>query len=169
MRVIGCELCGLDVAATLADFLVLVSCAGFFKTMRYARSTESVPAKQLVAHGDGFSFAASAVATIILQFLNIKGLGLNARIGPGVVHSFFASQFCHNTAMAVGISDGRVFMRHEKYCLLAWGLRNPPGFWKRTRSKTGENCEEASLGEGCGDDESSHLVETELNDPEGCL
>lgn len=62
--------------------------------------------------------------TIIYQFFNMPGLGVAARLGPGVVHSFFAKQFAHSTALTVGVANGKVFLKHPDYCVFAWGLGN---------------------------------------------
>ena len=73
--------------------------------------------------------------TEIYQFFNMSGLAINARIGPGVVHSFFASQFAHNTAMAVGVGpDDSVFMKHPTFTTFAWGASGRP-VYTRTRAR----------------------------------
>ena len=57
----------------------------------------------------------------VFQYFSMGGLNLTARLGPGTVHSFFASRFCHNTAMAVLVRDGKVYLKDERYACFAWG------------------------------------------------
>ena len=66
------------------------------------------------------------VGAVVYQFFKMSGMRLTVRIGPGVAHSFFARQFCHNTAVVVGVHcNGRVFLKHDSHCCFAWGLGNP--------------------------------------------
>lgn len=74
---------------------------------------------------------------VVYQFFNMPGMAVNARLGAGVTHSFFAQRFAHSTALAVGVSRGRVFLQHPSYCVFAWGLGNPVDdcVARRTRSR----------------------------------
>ena len=80
--------------------------------------------------------------TVVYQFFNMGGMETNAQLGPGVTHNFFASQFCHNTAMSVGAyPDGTVFLKHDMYCNFAWGASSAPSVATRTRSRRTEDHE----------------------------
>ena len=58
----------------------------------------------------------------VYQFFVMDGLGMAARLGPGVVHSFFGGHFCHNTAVTLAINDeGKVLTKHPNHYLMAWG------------------------------------------------
>jgi hypothetical protein len=57
----------------------------------------------------------------IHQFFIMDGLGLSAKINPGVAQSFFASQFSHCTSVVVMVRNNRIYLRDNNYCLFAWG------------------------------------------------
>jgi hypothetical protein len=65
----------------------------------------------------------------------LEGLGVAIRMDEGTVHSFFANQFSHNTSVCVGqYQDGRVFLKHEDFCIFAWGASGAPPKTGATRS-----------------------------------
>lgn len=58
----------------------------------------------------------------VFQFFVMEGLGLSARLGPGVSQSFFGAAFCHNTAVTLALnSEGKVVVQDPKHYLVAWG------------------------------------------------
>ncbi len=58
---------------------------------------------------------------ILYHFFVMDSLGVSARIGPGTMHSFFASRFTHATSIGVMVLDGKVWTKHPSLGMLAWG------------------------------------------------
>jgi hypothetical protein len=57
----------------------------------------------------------------LYQFFVMDGLGISLQLGPGVVHSFFASQTSHCTSLGVMVKDNKVYLKDSAYTFFAWG------------------------------------------------